>query len=57
MPVADYNTFCQMLDNAQANDFAFPAINCTSPQTINAALKALAEMKCYGIIQFSTGAG
>ena len=46
-----------MLDAAQEGAFAFPAINCTSIMTINAALKAFADQKSDGIIQFSTGAG
>jgi len=46
-----------MLDAAQKGDYAFPAINCTSIVTINAALKGFADRKSDGIIQFSTGAG
>ena len=57
MPVADYKTYVEMLDNAYKNHFAYPAINCTSMMTINACLRAFAEMKSDGIIQFSTGAG
>ena len=57
MPIADYATYTKMLDNAYNNGFAYPAINCTSMMTINAAMNAFAEMKTDGIIQFSTGAG
>ena len=46
-----------MLDAAQEGSFAYPAINCSSISTINAALKAFADQKSDGIIQFSTGAG
>lgn len=46
-----------MLDAAQEGSYAYPAINCSSLVTINAALKAFADMKSDGIIQFSTGAG
>jgi len=46
-----------MLDAAQEGGYAYPAINCTSIMTINAALKAFADNKSDGIIQFSTGAG
>lgn len=46
-----------MLDAAQAGSYAYPAINCTSIMTLNAAFKAFADMKSDGIIQFSTGAG
>jgi len=57
MPVADYATYCRMLDNARSSKFAYPAINISSPATINAALAAFAEAKSDGIIQVSTGAG
>ena len=46
-----------MLDAAQAGDYAYPAVNVTSITTINAALKAFADAKSDGIIQFSTGGG
>ena len=46
-----------MLDAAQSGDYAYPAVNVTSITTINAALKAFADAKSDGIIQFSTGGG
>ncbi len=46
-----------MLDAAQDGGYAYPAINCTSIITINAALKGFADKGADGIIQFSTGAG
>lgn len=46
-----------MLEAAQEGGYAYPAINCSSIVTINAALKAFADQKSDGIIQFSTGAG
>ena len=55
MPVADYETYCKMLDRARDKKFAYPAINVTSLTTANAVLKGLAESKCDGIIQVSTG--
>lgn len=55
MPVADYKTYCMMLDRAQENHFAYPAINVTSLTTANAVLKGLAESRSDGIIQVSTG--
>lgn len=57
MPVANYQQYCQMLDRAKKERFAFPAINVTSTSTANAALKAFADMKSDGIIQVSTGGG
>lgn len=57
MPVATPKQFAQMLDAAQQGGYAYPAINCTSIITLNAALKGFADSKSDGIIQFSTGAG
>jgi fructose-bisphosphate aldolase, class II len=55
MPVADYAKYCEMLDRARKGKFAYPAINVTSLTTANAVLKGLAESRCDGIIQVSTG--
>ncbi len=57
MPVATPKQYAAMLDAAQAGDYAFPAVNCTTLVSINAALKAFSDHKSDGIIQFSTGAG
>ncbi len=57
MPVADFATYCKMLDNAHQKGFAYPAINITSMISANACLAAFAEKKCDGIIQVSTGGG
>ncbi len=57
MPVVNYQQYCQMLDNAKQNKFAYPAINITSSETINAALLAFKEANSDGIIQVSTGGG
>ena len=55
MPVVNYQQYCHMLDNAKQNKFAYPAINISSSETINAALLAFKEAKSDGIIQVSTG--
>ena len=57
MPVADYTTYCHMLDRARAGKFAYPAVNVTSMTTANAVLKGLSESRSDGIIQVSTGGG
>ncbi|OGG96898.1 MAG: class II fructose-bisphosphate aldolase, partial [Candidatus Lambdaproteobacteria bacterium RIFOXYD2_FULL_50_16] len=57
MPVADFKTYCQMIDHAKQNHYAYPAINVSSMETANAVLKGLAESKSDGIIQVSTGGG
>jgi len=55
MPVADYTTYCKMLDRARDGKFAYSAINVTSLASANAVLRGLAESKSDGIIQVSTG--
>ena len=57
MPVANFETYCRMLDNAATKGFAYPAINITSMTTANACLQAFARKGCDGIIQVSTGGG
>ncbi|WKD58650.1 class II fructose-bisphosphate aldolase [Corynebacterium caspium] len=55
MPIATPEVYNEMLDRAKAGGYAYPAINCTSSETINAALRGFAEAESDGIIQFSTG--
>ncbi|WP_100447495.1 class II fructose-bisphosphate aldolase [Glycomyces xiaoerkulensis] len=55
MPIATPEVYNEMLDRAKQNAFAYPAINVTSTQTLNAALAAFAEAESDGIIQVSTG--
>ena len=55
MPIATPEVYAEMLDRAKAGGYAFPAINCTSSSTINAAIKGFADAGSDGIIQFSTG--
>jgi len=55
MPIATPEVYNEMLDRAKQGGFAYPAINCTSSETINAALRGFAEAGSDGIIQFSTG--
>ena len=55
MPIATPEIYNEMLDRAKAGGFAYPAIDCTSSETINAALKGFADAGSDGIIQFSTG--
>ena len=55
MPIATPDTYAAMLDRAKAGRFAYPAINVTSSQTLNAALRGFAEAESDGIVQVSTG--
>ena len=55
MPIASPEVYAEMLDRAKAGAFAYPAINVTSSQTLNAALRGFAEAGSDGIVQVSTG--
>ncbi len=55
MPIATPEKYAEMLDAAKSNAYAFPAINVSSSQTLNAALKGFADAGSDGIIQVSTG--
>ena len=55
MPIATPDAYAEMLDKAKRESFAFPAINVSSSQTLNAALAGFAEAESDGIIQVSTG--
>ena len=55
MPIATPEVYSELIDRAKANGFAYPAVNCTSSQTINAAIRGFAEAESDGIIQVSTG--
>jgi fructose-bisphosphate aldolase, class II len=55
MPIATTEIYAQMLDRAKEHGFAYPAINVSSSQTLNAALRGFAEAESDGIIQVSTG--
>ena len=55
MPIATPEVYAQMFDRAKEHGFAYPAINVTSSQTLNAALRGFAEAESDGIVQISTG--
>ena len=55
MPIATPEVYADMISRAKEGGFAYPAINCTSSETVNAALRGFAEAGSDGIIQFSTG--
>ncbi|GAA2013029.1 class II fructose-bisphosphate aldolase [Brevibacterium samyangense] len=55
MPIATPEVYSELVDRAKAGGFAYPAVNCTSSQTINAAIRGFAEAESDGIIQISTG--
>jgi fructose-bisphosphate aldolase class II len=55
MPIASPEVYAEMFDRAKAGAFAYPAINVTSSQTLNAAIRGFADAESDGIIQVSTG--
>src|SRR5499427_5961301 len=55
MPIASPEVYAEMLDRAKRDSFAYPAINVSSSQTLNAAIRGFAEAGSDGIIQVSTG--
>jgi fructose-bisphosphate aldolase, class II len=55
MPIATPEVYAQMLDRAKERGFAYPSINVTSSQTLNAALRGFAEAESDGLVQVSTG--
>src|ERR1700709_2368663 len=55
MPIASPEVYAEMISRAKAGGDAHPAINCTSSESINAALRGFADAGSDGIIQFSTG--
>jgi fructose-bisphosphate aldolase, class II len=55
MPIATPDVYAAMLDAAKEGAFAYPAINVSSSQTLNAALQGFTEAGSDGIVQVSTG--
>jgi fructose-bisphosphate aldolase class II len=55
MPIATPEVYTAMLDAAKKGSFAYPAINVSSSQTLNAALQGFTNAGSDGIIQVSTG--
>src|SRR3954471_668200 len=55
MPIATPEVYADMISRAKEAGFAYPAINVTSSETLNAALRGFADAESDGIIQVSTG--
>jgi fructose-bisphosphate aldolase class II len=56
MPLAIPDEYRRMIDSAGAGGFAYPAVNVTSSETLNAALRGFAEARSDGIVQITAGA-
>ena len=55
MAIVTSAEYQEMLDRAKKGGFAYPALNVSSSQTLNAALAGLQEAGSDGILQVSTG--
>jgi fructose-bisphosphate aldolase class II len=55
MPVASPARYAEMLDAARSGGYAYPAINVTSSDTLNAALTGFADAESDGIVQITAG--
>ena len=53
--LATAEQYAAMLDGAAAGGYAYPAINVTSSQTLNAAVRGFAEAGSDGIVQITVG--
>jgi fructose-bisphosphate aldolase class II len=56
MPLATPQQYAMMLDAAAEDGYAYPAVNVTSSQTLNAALRGFELAGADGIIQITVGA-
>jgi len=57
MPIVNHEKYIQMLEKAHVEGYAYPAINVTATDTMNAAIEGFAKANSDGIIQVSTGGG
>lgn len=55
MPVPTPEQYLAMLDTASEQGYAYAAVNVTSSQTLNAALRGLVEAGADGIVQITAG--
>jgi fructose-bisphosphate aldolase, class II len=55
MPLATPRRYAAMLDAAAEGGYAYPAINVTSSETLNAALRGFELANADGIVQLSVG--
>ncbi|MDR2896425.1 MAG: class II fructose-bisphosphate aldolase [Propionibacteriaceae bacterium] len=55
MPIANPEVYAEMIKRAKEGSYAYPAINVTSSQTLNAAIQGFVEAGSDGIVQVSTG--
>jgi fructose/tagatose bisphosphate aldolase len=51
--IPDSDQYAEILDAASAGGYAYPAVNVTSSQTLNAVLRGFAEAGSDGIVQLA----
>ena len=56
MPLATPDQYGDMLGAARSGGFAYPAVNVTSSETLNAAIRGFVEARSHGIVQITPGA-
>jgi fructose-bisphosphate aldolase class II len=56
MPIATVDEYGELLDAASAGGYALAAVNVTSSETLNAAVRGFAEADSDGIVEVTTGA-
>jgi fructose-bisphosphate aldolase class II len=56
MPIATPQQYRDMIDAARDGQYAYPAVNVSSSETLNAALRGFAEARSDGIVQITTSA-
>jgi fructose-bisphosphate aldolase class II len=56
MPIATPQQYRDMIDAGRAGEYAYPAVNVSSSETLNAALRGFAEARSDGIVQITTSA-
>jgi len=57
MPAVTFDLYCEMLDKALREGFAYPATNVLEIATLNAAIEGFAAAKSDGIVQIGVAAG
>lgn len=57
MPIATPEQYLKLIDAARQGSYAYPAVNVSSSETLNAAMRGFAEAGSDGIVQISTGGG
>jgi fructose-bisphosphate aldolase, class II len=57
MPIATAGQYRELIDAAREGLYAYPAVNVSSSETLNAAMRGFADAGSDGIVQISTGGG